>query len=238
MPKLLPENYVAGTSGDDILNISANTADYIVDGRAGNDTITGGSGHDSLLGGRGNDLINAWIDDTLIDGGSGVDTASFAGFSDISGAGVDARLQGGLLGLEGGILRANVLTGIENLIGSDYDDYLGGNRSVNRLDGGAGDDLLHAQGAGDFLTGGTGADAFEVTSVSRKVTVTDFDYSDGDRIKIEGGAEFSWVQGSGQDADGNVQDAWIGTCDLLFGGTLKVIVLGADTSPSTDWIIG
>lgn len=234
MPKPLPENYLAGTSGDDILDISGFIDDYTVDGRGGNDTITGGDGHDSLYGGRGNDLIFASVEDLVVNGGGGVDTVSFAG----SAAGVVARLPGGLLGAAGGIPQANVLTNVENLIGSSFGDTLDGSRAVNELDGGAGDDWLFARWAGDFLTGGGGADRFDVSAANRTVTITDFNYNEGDRIRMEGGATFDWVQGSGEDADGNVQDAWIGTCDLLSGSILKVIVLGADTTPSADWIIG
>ena len=238
MPRPIPANYLAGTSGDDILDVSSQTADYTVDGRAGNDEIHGGNGHDSLLGGRGNDLIYASVEDTRLDGGAGVDTVSFANFSDVSGLGVEARLQGGLLGLTVGTLQTDVFAGVENLTGSNYNDILGGNRSVNELDGGAGNDLLLAAGRGDFLTGGTGADTLDVTSASRIVTITDFHYNEGDRIRMEGGATFDWAQGTGVDADGNVESAWIGTCDLLSGGTLQVVVLGFDTAPSADWIIG
>ena len=223
MPKPLPENYLAGTPGDDTLDIRGNSADFTVDGRAGNDTIYGGNGHDSLLGGRGDDLIYASVEDTLIDGGGGVDTVSFLYHSDISGAGVDTRLLN--------------FANVENLTGSSYGDVLVGNRSRNELDGGEGNDWLRAFGSGDFLTGGADADTFDVSAVSRTVTITDFHYNEGDRIRIEGGAQFSWVNGVGEDADGNVQQAWIGTCDLLFGGTRTVIVLGADTTPSGDWII-
>ena len=147
--------------------------------------------------------------------------------------------MGGLLGLaSGGAQRPDVLVNVENLTGSEFGDYLGGNRSVNKLDGGGGNDWLHAWGSGDFLTGGTGADTFDVSSVTRTVTITDFDYGDGDRIHIEGGADMSWVSGSRADADGNVQSAWIGTCNRLSGGTLEVVVLGSDTAPSSDWIFG
>jgi len=233
MPKPVSGNYLAGTSGDDTLDRRGYADDWTIDGRAGNDTIYGGSGHDSLLGGRGDDLIHGSIEDLVIDGGGGVDTVSFSE----SAAGVEARLQGGLIGPTTGVLQASVLAGVENLTGSSHNDILAGNRSRNELNGGAGNDLLLASGTGDFLTGGDGGDTFEITSVTRTVTITDFHYSEGDRIRIEGGATFSWIEGSGVDAEGNVQGAWIGTCDLLSGGTRTVIVLGADTTPSDDWII-
>ena len=117
MPKPLPPNYLAGTSGDDTLDIRGFIDDYTVDGRAGNDTIYGGNGEDSLYGSRGNDLIYASVEDALINGGGGVDTVSFLYYSDTSGGGVDTRLLN--------------LVNVENLIGSSYSDVLVGNRSRN-----------------------------------------------------------------------------------------------------------
>lgn len=236
MPRPQSGNYLAGTSGDETLDISAQTADYTVDARAGNDTIYGGGGHDSLYGGRGDDLIFASPDDMLIDGGPGVDTVSFAN----SGTGVQVGLSDGSLGpYPAGPIPAHVLKNIENVIGSDYRDILFGSRAVNELNGGDGNDRLQAYGSGDFLTGGAGADEFiPLGPFTHTVTITDFHYNEGDRFDMDGSPQFNWVQGSGVDADGNVQSAWIGTCNLVSGGTLEVIVLGYDTDPTvTNWFI-
>lgn len=246
MPK--PGNYLAGTSGDDILDeIIGSTVDYTVDGRAGDDTIFGGDGHDTLLGGRGDDLIYASVDDSRIDGGGGRDTVSFL----YSETGVNVLLLDGALGQrpesDPPTLRSNVITGVENVIGSPFADLIHGSRTVNILDGGAGDDQLFAYGSGDFLTGGTGADTFDVRPVvssvrrgTETVTLTDFNFGDGDRIAAGPVApgELDWVFGSAPDAQGNLQSAWIGTWDLPSGGTFEIIVLGADSDPTvTDWFI-
>jgi Ca2+-binding RTX toxin-like protein len=245
MPGPQSPNTVVGTSGDDLLDISGNTADYKVDGRAGNDTIVGGEGHDSLLGGRGDDLIYASADDSSVDGGTGADTVSFL----YSATGVTVGLSDGALGprpdTDPSTFSLRVLSSVENVTGSIYNDLINGSRAVNHLDGGAGNDDLFAYGSGDFLTGGPGADLFQVSQVvdsvrrgTETVTLTDFNFSEGDRIDAGSAtpAQLDWVFGTAPDAEGNLQPASIGTWDLPSGGTFELIVLGTDT-PSTDWFI-
>jgi Ca2+-binding RTX toxin-like protein len=234
MPKPLYDNSLVGTSGDDTLDRRGYTDDWKIDGRSGNDIIYGGSGHDSLYGGRGDDLIYASTEDTIVDGGGGLDTVSFL----YSATGVRAELLDGGLGEWPGTGRPNVLRNIENVTGSDYDDFISGSRrGVNELDGGAGNDHLFAYGSGDFLTGGAGADTFNVSPVvgsvrrgTETVTVTDFQYNDGDRISAGNAtpAQLDWVFEP-------ANDAWIGTWHLPTGGTFELIVLGADTDPSVAW---
>lgn len=236
MPNPQAPNTLVGDSGDNILDISAQTADYTVDGRAGNDTIIGGGGHDRLYGGRGDDLIFASPDDLEINGGPGADTVSFAN----SDTGVLVSLSDGAVGPNTpGPVPTHVIKTVENVTGSDFNDQLLGNRAVNELNGGDGNDSLQPYGSGDFLTGGAGADTFfPLGPFTKTVTITDFHYNEGDRLDMDGSPQFDWVQGSGVDADGNVQAAWIGTCDLLSGGTLEVVVLGYDTDPTiTNWFI-
>jgi Ca2+-binding RTX toxin-like protein len=249
MPKPASANSLVGTSGDDYLDdIIGFSADYTVDGRAGNDTIFGGDGHDKLLGGRGDDLIYASVEDVKIDGGSGDDTVSFL----YSATGVRVELPDGGLGLwpdtNPTTVRSRVLSNIENIDGSNHDDFIVGSRAVNELDGGGGNDQLHAFGSGDFLTGGAGADLFQVSHVvlsadtprsgTQTVTITDFDFVDGDRIDAGSAtpAQLNWMSGSASDANGNLQPAWIGTWDIPTGGTFELIVFGTD-APSTDWFI-
>ncbi|MCI5043195.1 MAG: hypothetical protein MRY72_00735, partial [Aquisalinus sp.] len=92
----------------------------------------------------------------------------------------------------GGDAEGDVLTDIENLTGSDFNDVLTGNDLTNILDGAGGDDLL-VGGAGDdvifggsgldqltdglgsdMLTGGADADVFIITEeVDGEISVTD-----------------------------------------------------------------
>ncbi|MNP27849.1 Serralysin precursor [compost metagenome] len=89
-----------------------------------------------------------------------------------------------------GISRADVVAGIENLIGSNYADKLTGSSGNNVLDGGRGNDqllggdgddtLIGGQGK-DLLTGGAGADVFKFSALqdlgivsSARDVITDF----------------------------------------------------------------
>jgi Ca2+-binding RTX toxin-like protein len=114
--------------------------DYIEAG-AGNDTIDAGSGDDFILGGTGTDLIRyetsltgVYVDLTRMDLG---ETGNFA-YS--SSTGLD------------------VITGIENVVGSALGDFIYGSSANNTINGGAGDDVLFGFGGDDALTGDRGTD--------------------------------------------------------------------------------
>ena len=88
--------------------------------------------------------------------------------SDDSGTGV----------ANGGYAVDDVLTGIENLIGSDHNDYLEGDDSANVLTGGEGNDTL---------MGGAGADTFvfgEQDGEDVEDSILDFRSSEGDKIDL------------------------------------------------------
>ena len=87
-----------------------------------------------------------------LDGGTGNDTASYAG----SSAGVNIQLQYGIV--QGGDADGDTLTGIENLTGSAHGDTLTGDPSPNILSGLGGDDYLKGLNADDTLLGGDGND--------------------------------------------------------------------------------
>jgi Ca2+-binding RTX toxin-like protein len=92
---------IVGGAGDDVVNASAGDDDVQggagadkLNGQDGDDALVGGPGPDSLSGGYGNDLLVA--DDRELDpvlnGGGGVDTASYDGGLDPVPAGVENRL--------------------------------------------------------------------------------------------------------------------------------------------------
>ena len=72
----------------------------------------------------------------LLDGGGGVDTASYA----TSAAGVAVSLATGIG--SGGDAEGDRLSNIENLTGSNLDDTLQGNSGNNKLVGGLGTDTV------------------------------------------------------------------------------------------------
>jgi VCBS repeat-containing protein len=144
---------LVGTSGNDIL----------VDTGAGH-TLLGGDGNDHLYGLGGNDILDGGSGADRMDGGSGVDTVTYA----FSIAGVTVNLSQSMQ--LGGYANGDTLLGIENLIGSQFDDSLSGDQGGNtlqglggndRLVGSAGADILIGDAGNDNLDGGAGKDQLE-----------------------------------------------------------------------------
>ncbi|MEZ1324154.1 retention module-containing protein [Pseudomonas fluorescens] len=168
---------LTGTSGDDVL--VAGTGDNIINAGDGNDVLSAGSGNNELHGGAGNDLLYSGPGNDLLDGGTGSDTASYAHAT----AGVTVNL--GLLGAQNTIgAGTDTLTGIENLVGSNFNDTLTGDNNNNVINGGLGNDILNGGGGDDLLiggmgnntlTGGSGADTFQwLKGNSGHDLITDF----------------------------------------------------------------
>jgi Ca2+-binding RTX toxin-like protein len=137
-------NVLRGFDGNDTLK-----------GWGGDDTLEGNDGNDVLEGGassgRGGDGERLAFGDRL-DGGSGIDTASYS----TSTAGVTVDLNSGLA--QGGDAADDVLVSIENLAGSQHDDDLAGDDGPNVLQGLGGKDMLKGGGGTDVLWGGAGND--------------------------------------------------------------------------------
>ncbi|MDN3222537.1 retention module-containing protein [Pseudomonas nunensis] len=168
---------LTGTSGDDVL--VAGTGNNIINAGDGNDVLTAGSGNNELHGGAGNDLLYSGPGNDLLDGGTGIDTASYAHAT----AGVTVNL--GLLTAQNTLgAGTDTLTGIENLVGSNFNDTLTGDNNNNVINGGLGNDTLNGGGGDDLLigglgnntlTGGSGADTFQwLAGNSGHDVVTDF----------------------------------------------------------------
>jgi Ca2+-binding RTX toxin-like protein len=130
-------NLIIGSSGNDQLS-----------GLAGNDRISGGSGADILNGGSGNDNLN---------GGTELDTASYAGNTGAAyielGAGfaLETALTTGTVGPATAVVSQDVLRLIENAIGSGFGDRIYGTDGDNVIAGGAGNDILYANGGTDTV---------------------------------------------------------------------------------------
>lgn len=120
---------------------------------AGNDTLDGLAGDDILTGGFGNDRLTGGLGKDELHGGDGVDTAVYSG----SRTGISVDLLAGTG--SGGEAAGDRLTGIENLVGSAFNDSLLGTSAANWLLGGSGDDVLSGRGGNDLLHGGAGADS-------------------------------------------------------------------------------
>ncbi len=156
---------VQAGDGNDVLNgedgndsLEGEAGDDVLDGGAGDDQLYGGEGADQLFGGAGDDVVVTDADDTVRDGGAGIDTISFQG----------------VFGVTFDLGTSN----FENATGTDGDDTLTaasavgsvqliGNGGNDILTGGFGDDVLMGgevfvgEGAADTLTGGAGNDRLE-----------------------------------------------------------------------------
>jgi Ca2+-binding RTX toxin-like protein len=104
-----------------------------------NNVLTGGTGNEILAGG-----LN----------GVGGDTASYA--TATAKVTVSLLLQGGAQNTVGG--GVDTLAGIENLIGSAFNDTLTGSGLGNVLAGGAGNDVINGKAGNDTLQGGADDD--------------------------------------------------------------------------------
>ena len=123
-----------------------------------------GGGDDIIAGGLGNDRI---------DGGDGFDTVDYSGAS--------SRIYVNLTrGISAGGDGNDTISNVEGVIGSDYNDIIGGTQGDNVIEAGAGSDGVWAfdgddviiDGAGDdYYDGGTGADTVDYSGVGSGVTV-------------------------------------------------------------------
>ena len=131
---VLIENVIAGQGNDFVIG---NSAPNRLEGRDGDDVLEGGAGADVLNGGPGEDYAY------YLDSAEGVlvrlHNASAVRYGDAAG---------------------DTLTGIEHLVGSEYNDILAGDGEDNILEGRNGDDVLYGGPAGgdDRMYGGNGDD--------------------------------------------------------------------------------
>jgi Ca2+-binding RTX toxin-like protein len=170
-------------AGNDTIQLMGNddfpfTAQAILDGGSGNDTLITGNGNDLLTGGSGRDLILAGGGDDVVqsaDPNAGATNTSLRMVAAINSADEGDIIIGGL--------------GSDRLIGSPYDDTIGGQTAtscddqqdissdydiligegghdllvgtegINLLEGGAGADALCGQGGNDILRGGSENDS-------------------------------------------------------------------------------
>ncbi len=163
--------------------------DDLLIGGAGDDSLDGGNGADTLDGGAGNDVLNGGEGDDLLiggggaldelHGGDGVDTADFSGASSaITSMGVispgptippDQPPPPIKQSIDFSDGDKAIITEIEVLIGTAFNDYLAATSLTPEIHGGDGDDViississtdvrLFGEAGVDTLVSGNGAD--------------------------------------------------------------------------------
>jgi hypothetical protein len=192
-----------GAGGDDLVDYSGSSAGVTINlaagtasgGHAQGDVLTsienlvGSAFADVLLGSGADNVFEGGAGGDVIDGEGGIDTVSYA---NSSGA-VTVRLYDGLVG--GGDAAGDIISDVENLIGSSKSDKLHGSAVANRLEGGLGNDFLYGRegddvligGIGtDRLNGGDGADTFVFGAADLGIkTIQDFSTTSGDVIRLD-----------------------------------------------------
>ncbi len=159
---------IHGTNGNDVIvgaggkdTIYGNGGNDTICGNDGADTIYGGAGHDTLLGGGGDDTVIGDAGNDVIRGDGGTDRARF----DSSTSGVTVDLVSGTATGQG----SDTISGIENLVGSDYADVLRGDSNINEIKAGPGADVISGRGGKDVLEGQGGNDTINGGGMADKI---------------------------------------------------------------------
>ena len=234
-------------AGDD--SVAGSQFSDILRGWAGNDVIVAGGGEDNVDSGAGDDTVNGGLGDDVIRDPSGVNylrgdegndsIVGGTGFDDINGnmgndtcqsGGGDDWVVGGkdndsLVGSTGAnLVYGNV--GADTCDGGAGNDIVRGGQDNDIVLGGAGNDFVSGDKGDDTLTGGTGADVFHTFGDAGIDRVTDFHLSEGDRVQLDPGTQFT-VSQSGADT----------VINMTGGG--QMILVGVSMSTLTgNWIFG
>ncbi|MFA7275357.1 MAG: calcium-binding protein [Pseudobdellovibrionaceae bacterium] len=118
-------------------------------GSAYNDTLTGDANANTIEGGLGNDTIT---------GGAGSDTVSYK--SATAAVTVNLTTTTAQNTVNAG---SDTITGVENILGSAYNDNLTGDANANTIEGGLGNDTLN---------GGTGTDTLSYAGATAAITLS------------------------------------------------------------------
>ncbi|XP_077977792.1 uncharacterized protein LOC144433362 [Glandiceps talaboti] len=146
---------IVGNSYNDVLR--GGKGQNLLDGQLGNDTIIGGPDQDWIIGGLGDDLLYPGDGADIVNGDLDTDTVLFVGdIMNETGVYVDLLLGQGM----GADAEGDVYIGVENVIGSDYDDIIVGGNDDNVLNGMGGRDILLPNEGYDILIGGDDADIY------------------------------------------------------------------------------
>ena len=192
-----------------------------VTGTSGDDSFTGNSDSNILIGGAGDDVFyvkEAAIgsEQDTIEGGSNTaigDTVDFSQVSDNT-LYVDVDLSSQSLELKNAsntTVRDDIVSGIENVTGTNNDDFIIGDNSDNTLKGAGGADEIYGINGDDFIDGGTG---------------DDFIKGGSGNDEIDGGADDDTLYGEGGEDEiiGGLGD------DTVYGGSENDIIYGDDTA--------
>lgn len=230
-----------GTQEDDYLTGRWGAYADTLLGGDGNDVLVGYAGNDLLYGGSGDDTFEAGTGADLMDGGTNSPSSAGADAGDTaryvrSAAAVIVDLN--LTTAQGGATNADsvgdVLLGIENVVGSAFDDTLTGDGNDNRLFGLDGIDTLRGGGGADVLVGDAGNDLLYGDAGGDTVSGGDGDdalYGGSEKDLLDGGAGNDGLYGEAGDDQLN---GALGN-DTIDGGEGNDVLGGGD---GNDTLLG
>ncbi len=153
----LGDDSIFGGGGDDKLYAGG-----------GNDTVEGGEGDDRIFIGAGDSTVTAGLGDdyirinkagnVIIDGGDGQDTVDYSK----SELGISLDILFGTF--NGGLAGGDVLSNIENVIGTAQDDFVGGGNGNNTIETLGGEDQIFTDGGYDVIKAGADNDRVTLDS--------------------------------------------------------------------------
>jgi Ca2+-binding RTX toxin-like protein len=121
------------------------------------ENIGGTKWADILTGDTANNTFKGLAGADIIDGGAGIDTVDY--MESTSAVTVDLTNSNNNAG---GDALGDVLSNVENIIGSNFNDILTGGAGVNTMNGNLGNDTITGDADADTLDGGDGDDIFNL----------------------------------------------------------------------------
>ena len=245
------ENVIGSDYND---SIEGSSADNLIDGGSGDDAIRGLAGNDTLNGGDGNDSIEGGAGNDSLVGGAGTDTLDysnspnrvlvnmFTGDLVVSGQ----TVSGGTA--SDGFGNTDVISGIENVIGSAFNDYIRTRSgSADLVVGGSGNDTLAGggnsdTGFADTLLGGDGNDSLiqtlgnDVIDGGAGSDTLSFDSTITGGVNVNLSTGTSSPVGSGFTATISSIESVVGTsgADSLVGGDVSHLTVDSVGNSQTE----
>jgi len=257
---------IVGLAGKDV--IKGLGGDDRICGGSGNDTLAGGGGDDRIAGDEGSDKLSgeAGSFDTLVGGPGSDELNGGAGIGDLASyflapGPMTVDLLAGTATGDG----SDMLTGIEDVVGSRFDDVITGSAAPNlffgdagndTLSGGDGEDGLLGIEGDDALDGGSGEDFvsfyFSSAGVTANLTTGTATGEGTDTLanieNIEGsqhddvltgtaGTNWFWSHAGNDSIDGSGGEDWV---SFLFSTAAVTASLtsGSATGNGTDTLVG
>jgi Ca2+-binding RTX toxin-like protein len=167
-------NILSGSGGNDTLNGGA-VADTL-SGGAGDDVFDALEGNDSMQGDAGNDLFYGGVGTDSISGGTGFDRVTYVSAS--AAVSVDLSADAASDDGDGG---ADVLSGIEAVTGSAYNDTLTGSSRVGDLHGLSADlsESFAGRAGNDTIDGAAGNGYWDIADYSAAAAAVTVDLGAG-----------------------------------------------------------